>query len=399
MQIAETLAAEFPQQQEPLADSYLTLGSFLGSSRLQEAESLIRRSIALFESLRQRHDAAAAHGTLGGLLQIAGRLEDAEREFRECTTLYERFLRENPGHPWRRNFQEYLAKNYLLLGNVLNRRNQPQKAMDVYVKAMEIFKPLARDFPEKRSIHDGLKKSLVAYVRLLKSTGQTAEVERFVYEFDPHTPDDYMTRAELHRELGNTDNALTDLNHALAALENHERAASSSIDVAALSNQYARLARTVGVSQYHVELPGPGGNPEKALSIARKAVEVDSTAYLGHLALAEQLVATKHYEEALTEADQAVQLSSREQWWLYQRRARAHFHLAHYDQALGDIAKAIELNPRDESNLSWIPRDLVANCSDKAFRDGILKLADKAVDAADTAEVPERKPDYWSPST
>ena len=67
--------------------------------------------------------------------------------------------------------------------------------------------------------------------------------------------------------------------------------------------------------------------------------------------------------------------------YTHKRRAAAHFHFKDYAKALADIAKAVELNPEDMSNLTWIAPDLVAECEDEPFRQGLLELADKTVEA------------------
>ena len=67
-------------------------------------------------------------------------------------------------------------------------------------------------------------------------------------------------------------------------------------------------------------------------------------------------------------------------WHHYKRRALAHFRLKHYDKVLESIAKAVELNPGDGSNLWWIPPVQVAKCPDERLRQGLLELADKAIE-------------------
>ncbi len=67
-------------------------------------------------------------------------------------------------------------------------------------------------------------------------------------------------------------------------------------------------------------------------------------------------------------------------WHCYKRRAVVHFELQHYDKALESIAKAVELNPGDASNLLWISPAQVAKCPDERLRQGLLELADKAIE-------------------
>lgn len=47
--------------------------------------------------------------------------------------------------------------------------------------------------------------------------------------------------------------------------------------------------------------------------------------------------------------------------------------------ALGQV----ELNPDDISNLTWIPLADVANCPEESFHQGILELADQAIQLAE----------------
>ena len=48
-----------------------------------------------------------------------------------------------------------------------------------------------------------------------------------------------------------------------------------------------------------------------------------------------------------------------------------------------DLNKALDLNPNDISCLYWIDTGLVARCPDQAFREGILKLAERAFEVTD----------------
>ena len=86
--------------------------------------------------------------------------------------------------------------------------------------------------------------------------------------------------------------------------------------------------------------------------------------------------AQKKYHEALSDWDRVVELAPDRPWY-YKARALVHFQLQNYDRALADIGKAIELIPTDYSTLTWIPPELVADCPDKHFRQGVLELADK----------------------
>ncbi len=91
---------------------------------------------------------------------------------------------------------------------------------------------------------------------------------------------------------------------------------------------------------------------------------------------AEAYAALKMYRESLSDWDHVMELVSDRPWY-YKRRALVHFHLQHYDHALADLTKAVALIPSDWSNVNWIPPEMVADCPDKHFRQGVLELADK----------------------
>ena len=91
---------------------------------------------------------------------------------------------------------------------------------------------------------------------------------------------------------------------------------------------------------------------------------------------AEAYAGIKMYRESLSDWDHVMELVSDRPWY-YKRRALVHFHLQHYDHALADLTKAVALIPSDWSNVNWIPPEMVADCPDKHFRQGVLELADK----------------------
>ncbi len=86
--------------------------------------------------------------------------------------------------------------------------------------------------------------------------------------------------------------------------------------------------------------------------------------------------------QALGQFDKALELAPRRSY-SYKRRAEASFHLGQYGRALADLNKALDFNPNDMSCLTWVDPNLVANCPDRAFREGIFKLADRAVESND----------------
>ncbi|MHB8861531.1 MAG: tetratricopeptide repeat protein, partial [Pirellulaceae bacterium] len=84
------------------------------------------------------------------------------------------------------------------------------------------------------------------------------------------------------------------------------------------------------------------------------------------------------FDKAAADFDRAVERVPIS-WPFHQRRARTHFRLKHYDKALESVAKAAEL-AGDGTNLTMsIPFD-VAKCPDEQLRQGLLELADKAIE-------------------
>jgi len=63
----------------------------------------------------------------------------------------------------------------------------------------------------------------------------------------------------------------------------------------------------------------------------------------------------------------------------YQSRAVVHFELGQYAHALADLNGAMNIRPEDYSVLTCIAPEKVAACPDADFRNGVLQLADRAV--------------------
>jgi len=123
------------------------------------------------------------------------------------------------------------------------------------------------------------------------------------------------------------------------------------------------------------------GEDEKALAAINNAIEValKPKFFLYHKRGEVQWRLGMH-AAALADYDKALELEPFNHV-IYRRRALAYFHFKDYAKALADAAEAVELKPDDVSNLTWISPDLVAKCPDESFRDGLLKLADKTVEA------------------
>jgi tetratricopeptide (TPR) repeat protein len=174
---------------------------------------------------------------------------------------------------------------------------------------------------------------------------------------DPQLAHAYLCRASAYRTQGNGDKALADYGEAIR-----------------LDPQFA-WAHSDRAGIY-----AERGEFERALADYSEAIRLSPAppcwARADRAALYVQL---REFDKAVADYDQMGELG-RGGWYHYKRKAEAHFRLKHYDQALESIAKAVELNPGDGSNLWWIKPVDVAKCSDEHFRQGILALADKAIE-------------------
>lgn len=91
-----------------------------------------------------------------------------------------------------------------------------------------------------------------------------------------------------------------------------------------------------------------------------------------HIALGEYALALESYTKLSTMAPHLKGGSK--------RRALAYFHLGEYGKALADLREVRAKHPSDASALWWIPPALVATCPDEAFKEGLLQLADEALE-------------------
>lgn len=224
-------------------------------------------------------------------------------------------------------------------------------------------------------------------------------MNQLIRDIKPRTAEEYVQRAKRYEQLRQYDQALADYETAVeierdnprtqlahaGLLEPHLSAETAISTLSRLieehptSSTYHRFRGVVlrDISRY-----------EEALRDLNKAVELlskdgDLETYLSRGML---FVKMKQYEKALADFDKALELKPTRSHW-YKRRALAHFHLENYEFAIADLAKRVEERPEDGSTLWWVPPADVAACPDKTFRDGMFKLADKAVNEADTSYV------------
>ncbi|TWU33852.1 serine/threonine-protein kinase [Novipirellula artificiosorum] len=94
----------------------------------------------------------------------------------------------------------------------------------------------------------------------------------------------------------------------------------------------------------------------------------------------------KEYEKALADYDFAIEKMPIQVHW-NKRRSFVHFLMENYDQALADIERSLEVSPDDSSALTRIPTTQLLQCTDRTFRDGLIRLASKSLASRDRADV------------
>ena len=367
----------------------------------------------------------------------SGKLEAAVRFYRRGIQSYEAWAAD----PHRRDnhIERWLASvETANLAKVYEKLGKPKQAETAYRVALQNAGRLYRGYHEIPGYRRSLRDRIRDLTRFLSAQSRNDDAlmveEEFARELTPRTAEEYVQRAQHYQESKQHAKALGD----------YEKAVGMKPHDSEIQNQHAELIRghnspakaVPELSRLISKYPGSSayyryrgavlcdqGEYERALedlntAIARLADDGDLRTYQSRAML---FVRMKQYDKAVADYDEYVKRSSNsatahfergsfylytlkdyknaladfdrslqidpKPWHRYKRRALAHFYLRHYDKALADVAKAIELNPEDGSNLTWIPPELVAKCPDRAFRDGMLKLADETVDKKDGPSV------------
>jgi tetratricopeptide (TPR) repeat protein len=147
-------------------DPRLYLG-FLGSQavllrdsgRLAEAEVLLQGTIALQTELRQEaRERARTLGNLGELLSIAGRLDEAERHLRGALELL------------RATYPDEVPRELCYLGDLMLRRGDPDRAIEVYREGLDANAPVERGREANEEfLRHGLARALLEAARPLEA--------------------------------------------------------------------------------------------------------------------------------------------------------------------------------------------------------------------------------------
>jgi tetratricopeptide (TPR) repeat protein len=129
------------------------------------------------------------------------------------------------------------------------------------------------------------------------------------------------------------------------------------------------------------------GQDEKALEAVNKALEfhpkpMNSGLFYLHHTRAGLYARKEMFATALADYDKSLELAPYRSF-TYKLRAEMYFELKDFDSVLVDLNRSLELNPGDLSAVWWISADQVMSCPSPEFRDGMRRLADRAVELND----------------
>ena len=188
-------------------------------------------------------------------------------------------------------------------------------------------------------------------------------------QIDDSRADIYEARADVHQHNERPRLALRDADHGLSLAQPEGTKTSLGVDYTTTGELYRH--RGVALSQI--------GRYEEALESFKRAIESDPYSLYAYYHRLSVLLKLERYEEAIEDADTALKLQP-DFYFIYKRRALANFHLSRYEEALEDLRATISHKSSDVYALTWIPSHLVGACPDQAFRRGVLRLADRAVE-------------------
>jgi serine/threonine protein kinase len=261
---------------------------------------------------------ASSLATYGYLLHRQARLAEAVAACEQAIAARELVVKADPG----RFYLWELATDHLTLGQSLAASNRLEAAAAAFRRAAELTDPLAIDFPSMVHFRQTAQEARAYRVGVLRRLGQREEANRVLVAMEPRSAADYVNRAAAYRELGEFDRALADLTEGIRR-----------------DPTFTRAYHDRGI--FHLE------RGDDALAV-------------GDFDAAERLTPFPPH--------------------FYKRRALAQFRLGRFDLALADVARGVEARPADGSTLTWIAPELVARCPDAAFREGMLRQADRAVE-------------------
>jgi tetratricopeptide (TPR) repeat protein len=214
MSIQQQLTADFPSRPEysqDLAWSHNNRGLLLRAmGRLDEAEKDYRQALNFQQQLATafptrpefRRELAWSHTNLGNLLSGAGRIEEAKKDFDQAVTILKQLAADFP----QPEFRHDLAKCHTSRGVLLNSAGQLAEAEEDNNQALSIQRQLAADFPTRPEFRQELAKGHYNRANLLYAAGRLREAEQ-----------DYDRALSIFKQLAADYPDLSDFRNELAA--------------------------------------------------------------------------------------------------------------------------------------------------------------------------------------
>ncbi|MCP4786887.1 MAG: protein kinase [Fuerstiella sp.] len=249
-------------------------------------------------------------------------------------------------------------------------KRQHRDATKLAMESLDISEELVSEFPSSPVYQELLLKALRSRLSSIPQNASAADWAGMLSELENRFPDHLDT---LH--AGYT-KRLTSVNDPVAALT-------------ALIDSYPQRHNYFQSRGDYFEDKGDYDRAIADYSQVMKLVPATYDQYgdihrisagLGH-----SFAKTKQYQKAVDVLDPACNSlkEGKDGSSIYKRRTEALFGLNRFDDALADLNTSLQRNPSDISPVYWIGTEKIADCSDEAFRTGILTLADRTVELND----------------
>ncbi len=213
-------------------------------------------------------------------------------------------------------------------------------------------------FPSHRGYRLGFDRFGRAYARFLLRPERQQQALDTVNRLVNTSESMHRVRALVLEELGDADDQLEALNEAISKYPSQP--------------------------QYYISRAGQWldlGRLEDALADLNAALQLDKNDGIAIQKRGDVLSALQKYERAAADYTLFFELGGGivDSVPSFKRRGLAYFRLGRFNEALADLQESLRRNPQDLSALTWIPPVEVATCPDRDFRNGVLELADRAV--------------------
>ena len=230
------------------------------------------------------------------------------------------------------------------------------RARHLLDEAIELSAKLVRDFPGLTGYRTLLQTATSRQVKLLRAVHMSAEERsRMIADYLERFPDLQFAH-QIHAEyLAQGDHPLDKL---AQAIEEHPE-----------QGPYYHCRGLIYCDQGQFNL---------ALADLDQAINLGDDGPSTLQTRGEICLQVGEYEKALDDFNAYLKI-----WNLghiYKRRAAANFGLGRYAEALADLNTLLDMKPDDGSAMTWISPSQVAACPDAEFRQGMIHLADRAIE-------------------